>query len=97
MAVVIYTEERGIYLGNFWGMGFWTKLDPVGQPSAVTFPDANEAETHMAEWSEGRPADAKLVEVVAEADGYATMESCVRAGLPGWLVDETPVANALPA
>lgn len=97
MAVVIYSEKDGIYLGNCMGLGFWTKLDPVGQDGAVTFPSAQEAETHMAEWAGGRPDDIKLVEVTAEADGYATMASCILAGLPGWLVEDTPVVNALPA
>lgn len=97
MAVVIYVEERGIYLGNCFGLGFWTKLDPVGQLGAVTFPDAETAETHMAEWGEGRPDGVKFVEVVSDEDGYAPMAACVRAGLPGWLVEETPVANTLPA
>jgi len=79
------------------GLGFWTKLDAVGQTDAVTFPNAAAAETHMAEWDGGRPAAASLVEAAANDDGYASMAACVHAGLPGWLVDETPVANVLPA
>jgi hypothetical protein len=97
MAVVIYTEETGIYLGNCMGFGFWTKLDPVGQTGAITFPDADTAETHMAEWESGRPHGVTFVEVAADPDGFAPMAACVRAGLPGWLVEETPVANTLPA
>ena len=97
MAVVIYTEENGIYLGNCMGLGFWTKLDPIGQLGAVTFPDVATAEAHMAEWESGRPEGVTFVEVTADPDAYAPMEACVRAGLPGWLVDETPVANTLPA
>lgn len=97
MAVVIYTEERGIYLGNCIGLGFWTKLDPIGQVDAITFPDVPTAEKHMSEWEEGRPEGVTFVEVAAAPDGYAPMAACVRAGLPGWLVEETPVANTLPA
>jgi hypothetical protein len=97
MAVVIFSETNGIYLGNCMGLGFWTKLDPIGQTGAITFPDAAVAQSHMAEWEGGVPDDVQFVEVTAESDGYATMESCVRAGLPGWLVEDTPVANTLPA
>lgn len=97
MAVVIYSETNGIYLGNCLGLGFWTKLETVGQTSAVTFPDATVAKEHMEQWEGGVPDDAQFVEVVDDDDGYATMASCVRAGLPGWLVEATPVANVLPA
>ena len=97
MAVVIYTEERGIYLGNCMGLGFWTKLDPIGQPSAVTFPDTATAEAHMAEWDEGRPDGATFVDVTPDAEGYASVQACVLAGLPAWMDEQTPVANTLPA
>lgn len=97
MAVVIYHPTDGVYLGNCLGLGFWSNLDPVGQDGAVTFPSAAVAEEHMAEWESGRPRDVTLVEVVAGEDGYASMQACVMAGLPGWLHERTPVANALPA
>lgn len=97
MAVVIYSEENGVYLGSAMGLGFWSKLDPVGQPSATTFEDEAEAETHMASWESGRPEGVRLVPVDADQDGYASIAACVRAGLPGWLDEDTPVANLLPA
>ena len=33
---VLYHPEDGVYLGGFMGLGFWSNLDPVGQPEAVT-------------------------------------------------------------
>jgi len=97
MAVVIYSEENGVYLGSAMGMGFWSKLDPVGQPAAATFEDEAEAETHMASWDSGRPDGVRLVKVDADQGTYASIAACVRAGLPGWVDEQTPVANTLPA
>jgi len=37
MKGVLYNEEMGIYLGSCMGMGFWTKLDSVGQDAVVVF------------------------------------------------------------
>jgi hypothetical protein len=96
MAVVIYSEENGVYLGSAMGLGFWSKLDPIGQPAATTFDDEAQAQTHMDSWEGGRPADVRLVPVVADDGFYASIAACVRAGLPGWVDEETPVANALP-
>lgn len=96
MSVVIYHPTDGIYLGSCLGMGFWSSLDPVGQPSAVTFPSEAAAEQHMAEWECGRPQGISFVPVEADAAGYASIAACVAAGLPAWMDDQTPVANTLP-
>jgi hypothetical protein len=97
VAIVIYHPNDGVYLGNCLGMGFWSNIDPVGQPSAVAFRSVEDAEAHMATWECGRPADLQFVEVVANEEGYAPMAACMAAGLPGWMDELTPVANALPA
>lgn len=97
MAVVIFTEAEGIYLGNCMGLGFWSKLDPVGQDAAVTFPDTDAAEQHMAEWDSGRPDGVTFVAVAADAEGFASMTACVLAGMPAWMDEQTAVANTLPA
>jgi hypothetical protein len=97
MAVVIYSKENGVFLGECFGLGFWTNLDAAGQPSAVTFPSEADARDYMETWSTPAPADVKLVEVVPD-DGPsgASAAACMRAGLPGWLVEDSPVENALP-
>ncbi|HDR9103577.1 TPA: hypothetical protein QDB04_000297 [Burkholderia vietnamiensis] len=97
MAVVIYDDANGVYLGSAMGLGFWSKLDPVGQPAAVTFSDEEEENAHMATWENGRPDGVRCVQVEADQAGYASVAACMRAGLPEWLHDESPVANTLPA
>jgi hypothetical protein len=97
MAVVIYSKECGVFLGECLGLGFWSNLETAGQPSAVTFPSEDAAREYMASWSSPAPADAELVEVVAD-DGPDAISAagCMRAGLPGWLVEDSPVENVLP-
>jgi hypothetical protein len=66
MEIVITHPEMGIYLGNCLGLGFWTLIDPVGQPEATTFPDADTARTHIASWDENNdPTDYSFVEVAS--------------------------------
>jgi len=98
-ALVITDAEMGIYLGGAMGLGFWSILDPVGQPSAVTFPSEDEAEQFMASWDSGRPPGAVLVAVYPDdIDGntyYASIDACVAAGLKGWSFDtmQDPVSK----
>lgn len=97
MAVVIYTEDEGVYLGCCFGLAFWSKLDPVDLPGAVTFPTVDDVEKHMAEWESGRPPDAALVKVEPDLpDDYASIEACMRAGLPEWLTSDSETANDRP-
>lgn len=97
MAVVIFEESQGVFLGSMWGLGFWSKLETGGQTHAVTFDDAIEAEAHMATWNGGAPVGVRIVEVEVDSeDGYASSAACMRAGLPGWLAADTPVANVYP-
>lgn len=84
MAFVIVHPEMGVYLGSWIGLGFWSKLDPVGQPSAVTFETSAEAEDHMATWDSGRPESAALVPVEADEGRYASIQACVKAGIDPW-------------
>lgn len=94
---VIYNEINGVFLGMCFGLEFWSKLDPVGQPSAVTFESAKDAESFMATWVNGVPAGTRFVEVRADVEGtHASIASCIQAGLPGWIDELTPVANLLP-
>lgn len=97
MACVIKHPEWGIYLGGFLGLGFWSKLDPVGQPGAVTFPDEQEAKAHMETWDGGPPAGVSFPVVVPDDGQYVSIAGCVAAGLEGWLDEVTPTGNKLPA
>jgi hypothetical protein len=82
---VLYSESLGVYLGSFMGLGFWSKLDPAGQPGAVTLPSEEEASAFVATW-EGHepPADLRAVAVLVVAPDRATIAECVAAGLPAW-------------
>lgn len=94
MAVVIFSHEQGVYLGSCMGLGFWSNLDPVGQDAAVTFPDVSAAEGYMASWDCGRPDNVSFVEVVADADGFASIAACQAAGLPAWSAGHQQVHDA---
>jgi len=96
-AFLIWHPDRGIFLGHCMGLGFWSKLDPVGQPSAVTFPSREIAEQYMAGWDHGRPTEASLHPVIPDDGDYASIAACVAAGLEGWIDEYTPVANGFAA
>ena len=38
MAVVIYNEADGVFLGSCLGLAFWSNLEALGLPAAITFP-----------------------------------------------------------
>lgn len=80
----------GIYLGSALGMGFWSKIDPVDQPSAVTFPSAEEALAHAKTWDvTGENRNTCEVDI-DDGDHYATRDSCARAGLETWRISTDP-------
>ncbi len=86
--IVIYTRGYGIYLGSALGLGFWSKLDPVGQDSAVTFESIRGAKRAISHW-EDKPTGIQYKQVCADitkkdSSCYASIEACVRSGLPGW-------------
>lgn len=88
--VVITHREWGIYLGSCFGMGFWTKLDPVGQDSAVTFSSEREARAIIDIWeSKPAPDDIHCAWVSTET-GYASIDECVAAGLDRWDPNSIP-------
>ena len=96
MAIVITSPEMGIYLGNCMGMGFWSKLDAVDQPSAVTFVSKEDAIDFMKTWDSGIPEGVDFKEVVSDDGQFASIAACVAAGLEPWLITDSPVANEIP-
>lgn len=83
-AYVIAHPEQGVYLGSAMGLGFWSKLDPVGQDAAVVFKSPRQALDFMQTWEAGAPDGVQLVAVSPDQDGYASIDACVDAGLPAW-------------
>jgi hypothetical protein len=94
MRYVIVTPEWGIYLGCCLGLGFWSKLDPVGQPAAVTFPTQQAAEAHMDAWECARPPGYRLHPIPGDSE-YATIAECVQVGLEGWIDEATPTEGPM--
>jgi len=47
---VIVHKDMGVYLGACLGLGFWTLLDPVGQPGAVVFDSVDQARDYISSW-----------------------------------------------
>jgi len=83
--VVIVHPEMGIYLGGALGMGFFSKLDPVGQDCAATFEGLLEARRHIQSWDTNNdPKDYKCVRVFTKERNYATVAECMLAGLDYW-------------
>ncbi len=83
--VVIYCQEKGVFVGNFLGLGFWSMLDPGGQAAAPTFPGEQAARDYVSTWPEDEEkAGLRFVPVVPDQGDYASIEACVGAGLPSW-------------
>ena len=92
-AYLIVHPNYGVYLGCHAGRGYWSKVDSVGQPAAVTFRSRKEAIEYMASWSVSPPPGTDLLPVAGDGPGYATLGACVRAGAPAWLDTMTPTVN----
>ena len=83
-AGVLHHPEFGVYLGSCMGLGFWSKLDPVGQDAAITFPSEKEARKIAASW-DNQIEDLQFKPLIADQGEYASEKCCVENGLPGWL------------
>lgn len=101
---VVHHPEWGVFLGEALGLGFWSLMDPVGQPVACTFPSKDAArawiETHAhsqeREWAEARVCAVQLDATAQQDDGsaYASVAACIAAGLPGWDPEWSPQQTA---
>lgn len=82
--IVIHSKEYGVYLGSYLGLGFWSKLDPVGQDAAITFPSRDSAAGWLAAW-DTRIDDAEfaVVEVATDDVGFVTVETVTALVKPG--------------
>lgn len=85
MSVVITHPELGIYLGSAMGLGFWSKLDPVGQQAAVTFDSPEQAAAHVLVMDGALLVGWSTHPVTPDDKNYASIAACVAAGLEGWV------------
>lgn len=81
--IVIYHEEMGVFLGECFGLCFWSKLDPVGQSAAVVFGSVAEA-THIVGLIQDPPKSLQFLEVETKDPVYVSIPEIEAAGLPGW-------------
>lgn len=86
MSFVVVHDTDGIFLGQALGLGFWSKLDSVGQDSAVVFNSIQEAEDFLASWEGEIPENIKFVEITpdSECGKYVSKYACLAAGLDMW-------------
>ena len=95
MTVVLVHPDWGIYLGGALGLAFWSKIDPVGQDAACAFPDAEQAQRFVSECGWDMQPIYTVV-VAADIEGqWASMASCMMAGLPGWMDATTPTIGGV--
>jgi hypothetical protein len=89
---VVAHPDDGVFLGAMMGLGFWSKLDPVGQDAAVTFATPAAFNEWVAELRKEEPKafdrgySLHPVKATVYESGvwYATVADCQAAGLPGW-------------
>lgn len=91
---ILYTEDKGIFIGSFLGLGFWSKLDPVNQTHAIVFESKEIAEQLISEWLT-HPGNFKLIPIQTQELGYASLEEISAIGLPIWSSDSPAVADGL--
>lgn len=92
--VVIVHPSMGIFLGSFWGLGFWSELDTIGMVVPITFDDEADATDFMRQMAlpvdECRfvPVDLPPLEGLSEtAAGHLAIEALKKAGLEEYLSD----------
>ena len=81
---VIHSVEWGVYLGSAMGLGFWSKLDSVGQEEACTFKSKEEAQKHIDTWDSKPPSDTTFIEIETKDEFYASMKECSVVGIEHW-------------
>jgi hypothetical protein len=85
---LLYRHDYGVYLGSFLGLGFWSKIDPVGQSEAPTFAKPRDITSYVSTWD--RVPDyyfAVPVEISNDnGEYYATLKEIETAGLERWEV-----------
>jgi DNA-binding CsgD family transcriptional regulator len=85
VAYVLHSPVYGIYLGSDHNVPFWSGIMPSGMDEAVVFSDIESAEAALTDLSLVRGHDVELKRVdIHQAAQTATINDCVRAGLPAW-------------
>lgn len=88
---IIVDKEWGVYIGSAMGMGFWSKLDPVGQSCAATFGTPVEAMEWINTWETGRERPFTFLPVIPDVETHASIKACVAGGADAWDPNAVPV------
>lgn len=102
MSFVITHPIWGVFLGDFLGMAFWSRLSPPPEVDAAPcFPSLEEAQNYVATWQlplahrlslQARPVTPDR----REGDiSYASMAALHPAGIEPWLVEGTPCVGPM--
>lgn len=82
---VVHSEKLGIFLGQCIGLAFWSLLDAAGQETAYTFPTQADAFSFIDDCLAEVDDEFEVTSLIPSLGEYATIEDCVRAGLPAWI------------
>lgn len=84
---IVIDAEAGVFIGVAMGFAFWSKWDPVGQSFAPSFPTRDAALVFCGTIMQACDLKPSPMECeVADEEGYATIDECVKAGAPRWSI-----------
>ncbi|WP_162244428.1 helix-turn-helix transcriptional regulator [Burkholderia sp. Leaf177] len=85
VAYVLHSPVYGIFLGCDHSVPFWSGVMPSGMDEAAVFADIESAEAALSELGLPHGHDIELKRVdIHQAAQTATINDCLRAGLPAW-------------
>lgn len=93
---VAYCNEWGVYLGEWLGLEFWSRLETGDQPTAPTFTidEYNDFIRRHAEKKIELPKDIAPCQVFPDRPDYhASQDACSNALLPRWEIAFGPKAR----
>lgn len=93
---LIVSNSLGVYLGQCLDSCLWSKGEHAGQDQAIAFTSKTDARAHALH-SHDFPKDYSLTPVVADLDGFASLNACVKSGLDSWLPSPHPEYDAFEA
>ena len=94
--VIVVHPEWGVCLGCALGLVYWSNIDPVGQPCAVTFADEQDARQWFSDTTMHRIVYAlRFIPVVPDEGIHASAAVCAAAGAPSWIVENMPTAGGM--
>lgn len=87
----------GVFLAYQEGLMFFSALDPHGLDEAPTWADANVAALFFRDHVSMLTDTMRYLPVNVGTDNVATIDACVAAGAPRWIVADSDTLNQLPA